>query len=35
MDINSSALSVHVSGNHSFDNIMDFKVRLLLSDLLS
>tara|TARA_B000000532_G_C18877395_1_gene411387 strand:+ start:4508 stop:6937 length:2430 start_codon:yes stop_codon:yes gene_type:complete len=35
MDINSSALSVHVSGRLSFDNIMDFKVRLLLSDLLS
>ena len=34
MDINSSALSVHISGHHSFDNIMDFKVRLLLSDLL-
>ena len=34
MDINSSALSVHVSGHHTFDNIMDFKVRLLLSDLL-
>lgn len=34
MDIYSSALSVHVSGEHSFNNIMDFKVRLLLSDLL-
>jgi len=34
MDINSTALSVHVSGNHSFDNIMDYKVRLLLSDVL-
>ena len=34
MDINSSALSVHISGHHSFDNIMNFKVRLLLSDLL-
>ncbi|HJM16564.1 MAG TPA: AsmA-like C-terminal region-containing protein, partial [Flavobacteriales bacterium] len=34
MDINSTALSVHFSGNHSFDNIMDYKVRLLLSDVL-
>ena len=35
MDINSSAISLHISGEHSFDNIMDFKVRLLLSDILS
>ena len=34
MDINSTALSVHVSGSHSFDNIMDYKVRLFLSDVL-
>ena len=34
MDINSTALSVHVSGNHSFDNIMNYKIRLLLSDVL-
>ncbi|MBT4738340.1 MAG: hypothetical protein HOO15_03860, partial [Flavobacteriales bacterium] len=34
MDIRSTALSVHVSGEHSFDNIMDYKVRLLLSDVL-
>ena len=34
MDILSTALSVHVSGEHSFDNIMDYKVRLLLSDVL-
>ncbi|MGY8989191.1 MAG: hypothetical protein ACKVJA_02920, partial [Flavobacteriales bacterium] len=34
MDIHSTALSVHVSGEHSFDNIMDYKVRLLLSDVL-
>jgi len=34
MDIHSTALSVHVSGEHSFDNIMDYKVRLLLSDIL-
>ena len=35
MDINSSAFSVYISGNHSFENIMDYKVRLLLSDVLS
>lgn len=35
MDINSSAMSVFISGTHSFDNIMDYKVRLLLSDVLS
>ena len=34
MDINSTALSVHVSGSHNFKNIMDYKVRLLLSDVL-
>ena len=34
MDINSSAMSVFISGTHSFDNIMDYKVRLLLSDVL-
>jgi len=34
MDIHSTALSVHVSGTHSFNNIMDYKVRLLLSDVL-
>ena len=34
MDIHSTALSVHVSGEHSFDNIMDYKVSLLLSDIL-
>ena len=34
MDIHSTALSVHVSGEHSFANIMDYKVSLLLSDVL-
>ena len=34
MDMHSTALSVHISGEHSFDNIMDYKVRLLLSDVL-
>lgn len=34
MEMHSTALSVHVSGNHSFNNIMDYKVRLLLSDVL-
>ncbi len=34
MDIRSTALSVHVSGSHSFNNIMDYRIRLLLSDVL-
>ena len=34
MEIHSTALSVHVSGSHSFNNIMDYRIRLLLSDVL-
>ncbi len=34
MDIHSTALSVHISGTHTFDNIMDYKIKLLLSDVL-
>jgi len=34
MDINSTALSVHISGTHTFENIMDYKIKLLLSDVL-
>ena len=35
MEIESSALSVFVSGTHNFDNEIDYRIRLLLSDLLS
>ena len=35
MDINSSALSVSIAGTHSFDNEIDYQVRLLLSELIS
>ena len=35
MDIYSTALGLHVSGTHTFQNKMDYKIRLLLSDLLS
>ena len=35
MEINSSALSVFVSGTHSFENKIDYQVRLLLSELIS
>jgi hypothetical protein len=34
MDIHSTALSVHISGTHTFENIMDYKIKLLLSDVL-
>lgn len=34
MDIHSTALSVHVSGSHNFNNIMDYRIRLLLSEVL-
>ena len=34
MNINSSALSVRISGEHNFNNNMNFKVRLFLSELL-
>ena len=35
MDINSTALHVHVSGIHRFNNKINYNVELLLSDLLS
>jgi hypothetical protein len=35
MEIQSSALSVFVSGSHSFDNEIDYQIRLLLSELIS
>ncbi len=35
MKINSSALSLFISGNHSFDNEIDYNIRLLLSELIS
>ncbi len=35
MEIESSALSVFVSGTHNFDNEIDYRIRLLLSNLLS
>jgi hypothetical protein len=35
MEIKSSALSVFISGSHNFDNEIDYRVRLLLSELVS
>ncbi|MGY8987505.1 MAG: hypothetical protein ACKVG7_02990 [Flavobacteriales bacterium] len=35
MEIKSTALTVHVSGTHSFKNYMDYKIELLLSNILS
>ena len=35
MEIKSSALSVYISGTHSFNNEIDYNVTLLLSELLS
>ncbi|MEE2930927.1 MAG: AsmA-like C-terminal region-containing protein, partial [Bacteroidota bacterium] len=35
MEIKSSALSVFISGTHSFDNEIDYQIRLLLSELIS
>lgn len=35
MDIASSAISISASGVHSFDNIVEYHLRLLLSDLLA
>jgi hypothetical protein len=34
MEIKSSALNLSGSGTHTFDNIIDYKVKLLLSDVL-
>ena len=35
MEIKSSALSVYISGTHSFNNEIDYNITLLLSELLS
>jgi len=35
MEIKSTALSVFISGTHSFENDMDYHIRLLLSELIS
>lgn len=35
MEIKSSALSVSISGTHSFDNEIDYQIQLLLSELIS
>ncbi len=35
MEIKSSALDIDLSGNHTFDNKIDYKIKLLLSELLS
>ena len=35
MEIQSSALSVFISGFHSFNNEIDYQIRLLLSELIS
>ncbi|MBC8266382.1 MAG: hypothetical protein H8E84_05390 [Flavobacteriales bacterium] len=35
MEIKSTALSVFISGTHSFDNEIDYQIRLLLSELIS
>lgn len=34
MEINSSALNLHISGIHDFDNMVDYKLQMLLSDVL-
>ena len=34
MEINSSALSLLLSGTHTFDNLIDYDITLLLSELL-
>jgi hypothetical protein len=34
MEINSSALNITGSGTHDFDNMIDYKLQLLLSDIL-
>ncbi len=35
MEINSSAFNISLSGTHSFDNIISYKIKVLLSDVLS
>ena len=34
MEINSSASNLHISGIHDFDNIVDYQLQMLLSDVL-
>lgn len=34
MDINSTAINISGSGTHDFDNMVDYHIRLLLSDIL-
>jgi hypothetical protein len=34
MAINSSAMNITASGTHNFDNIVDYRIKLLLSDVL-
>lgn len=34
MEINSSAMNISVNGTHNFDNIVDYHIKLLLSDVL-
>ena len=35
MEIKSSALSVFISGTHTFEQEIDYNIKLLLSELLS
>lgn len=35
MDINSSAINISANGTHDFDNMVDYHIKLLLSDVLS
>lgn len=35
MEIQSSAINIHLSGTHSFDNIIDYRFNVLLKDLLA
>lgn len=34
MEIHSSAFNITASGNHSFDNVFDYRLRILLSEML-
>lgn len=34
MEINSSAMNISLNGTHNFDNIVDYHIKLLLSDVL-
>ncbi len=35
MDIHNNALNLNLSGTHTFDNVLDYKIKLSLSELLS